>query len=88
MYYEYKVKKLYNGFASVRDFIIERCIRENQDLVIDFEGKKMGVPLEHLKKPYLYQIHRRKFQSKFKEGQSYELYDVFFVKDRNIKKKV
>lgn len=87
MYYEYQAKKLYKGFASVRDYVIKECIEKGLDLVINYKENKMGVPLEHLKNPHLYQIHRTKFKSKVNEGQIYELYDIFFVAGKNIKLK-
>ena len=72
----YKVKKLFNGFASVRDHIIKNCITSRINLVIEFEDKKMTVPLSKLKNPF--QLHKKEFVSKY-DGSKYKLYDFKFI---------
>jgi hypothetical protein len=72
----YKVKKLFNGFASVRDHIIKNCISSRSNLVIEFEDKKMTVPLSKLKNPF--QLHKKEFVSKY-DGSKYKLYDFKFI---------
>jgi hypothetical protein len=67
-----KVKKLFNGFASVRDYIIKKCVDKREDLVIEYDGDSMTIPLSTLIRPF--QIHKTKFKSKFNKG-SYTLYD-------------
>ena len=73
---KYTVKKLFNGFASVRDHIIKKAIKENDDLVIEFEDKEMTVPLSDLENPF--QLHKREFISKY-NGTKYKLYDFKFI---------
>jgi hypothetical protein len=53
----YKVKKLFNGFASIRDHIINKCLDSECDLIIEFEDKEMTVPLSNLDNPF--QLHER-----------------------------
>tara|TARA_Y100000310_G_scaffold140137_1_gene139519 strand:- start:260 stop:517 length:258 start_codon:yes stop_codon:yes gene_type:complete len=76
----YKVKKLFNGFASVRDHIIKNCINSRSNLVIGFKDKKMTVPLSKLKDPF--QLHKKEFTSKY-NGSKYELYDFKFIPDND-----
>jgi hypothetical protein len=59
----YKVKKLFNGFASIRDHIIDKCLDSECDLIIEFEDKEMTVPLSDLDSPF--QLHEREFISKY-----------------------
>lgn len=80
----YECKKLFNGFASIRDTTIKKCIRENEDLVIVHDGDMMLIPLKQLKDPDKYQIHRTRFKSKFIQGQYYELYDFVFKPGANL----
>jgi len=84
-YYIQTIERLYNGFASVREDIIVTCVNNGLDLVLEWEGNYMGVPLEKLKNPMLYQIHTSKFQSKYNKDQQYQLYDFFFIKNKGIK---
>lgn len=77
---DYFCKKLFNGFASVRDTAISRCIHNGQSLVIHYDGERMTIPLEKLIDPDKFQIHRKKFKSKY-DGARYELYDFVFVPD-------
>ncbi len=84
----YKCKKLFNGFASVRGTTIDTCIRNNEDLAIEYDGDIMFVPYEELVSPTKFQIHRREFKSKFNSGQKYELYDFYFKPDKNRQSKL
>jgi len=72
----YKVKKLFNGFASIRDHILKKCVDLENDLIIEFEDKKMTVPLSDLKNPF--QLHKKEFVSKY-DGSKYKLYDFKFI---------
>lgn len=71
---EVQVNKIFNGFSSVRDYIVKRCVAMGQDLVIKHKGDIMVVPYNVIKDPK-FQIHKTKFISKYDESQSYELYD-------------
>lgn len=56
--YIQKTDRLYKGFASVRENIVIMCVQNNFDLVLEFNGKYMGISLEKLKNPAIYKIHR------------------------------
>jgi len=77
-----KVKKLYCGFVSVRDYIIKKCLKEQKGIILKFEDKIMTIPYNKLK---VFQLHKRKFKSKF-NNKEYELVDFKFIPD-NIKTK-
>jgi hypothetical protein len=83
--YIVKIERLYKGFASIRENIIAECIKRKQNLIIEWNGNYMGIPLNHLLRPLLFQIHTREFESKFNSGQKYTLFDFYFVKDKNLK---
>jgi len=70
-----RVNKLFNGFVSVRDNIVKKCVAMRQDLVIFHDGKRMIVPYEKIKDPDRFQIHKTVFKSKYQGGGSYQLYD-------------
>lgn len=74
----YPVKKLFNGFASVRDYIVKKSVDKDEDMVVTFEGKQMTIPLETLKNPF--QIHKTKMRSKYK-NETYELLDFRWKPD-------
>ena len=81
----YKVKKLFNGFASIRDHVIKRAIKEKSNLVIEYEDKEMTVPLSDLKSPF--QLHPKEFISKY-NGTKYKLYDFKFVPEEKNQEKL
>lgn len=72
------IKKLYNGHASIRDYLIEGAILKGQGIKIHFQHHIMTIPLEHL--AYTFQFHKYRFQSKFGE-KNYQLVDFCFVPD-------
>jgi hypothetical protein len=73
-----KVKKLFNGYASVRDYIVAKYIAQKKSLIINYYGKLMTIPYEHLLTAS--QLHRTKFKSRF-NGETYELIDFLFQED-------
>lgn len=75
-----KVKKMYNGHVSVRDYIIKSCRIKKEDLIIEYEEKFMTIPLGMLTKDNGFQFHRRKFKSKWNDS-TYELIDFKFKED-------
>ena len=81
----YKVKKLFNGFASIRDYVIDKCLDSECNLIIEFEDKEMTVPLSDLDSPF--QLHEREFISKY-NGTKYKLYDFKFVPNNNNQEKL
>ena len=68
---KFKVNKLWRGHVSVRDYIVRKCTKLKEDLIIEHDGKEMTLPYRKLKNPK--QIHAKKIQSKFKG--TYTLYD-------------
>lgn len=75
------IDKIFNGFVSVRDYLVKKCVALRQDLVIIHDGKKMTVPFETIENPMRFQIHKTKFKSKFENKPSYELYDFTWRPD-------
>jgi hypothetical protein len=72
----YRVKKLFKGFASVRDYVVKGCVKKNQVLKILFNDRYMLVPTAKLEQ--MYQLHSSKFQSKY-GNKTYELIDFMFI---------
>jgi len=69
------VKKLYNGFASVRDYLVDDCITSQRDLLIKYNTDKMIVPLEQVKQKF--RLHHQSFESKF-NNKPYGLIDFLW----------
>lgn len=73
----YRLKKLFKGtIASVRDYIVEDCIKNKQGLRINYNNQIMELSYEELinKK---FQIVKKSFTSKF-GSQDYCLIDFQF----------
>lgn len=45
-----EVKKLFNGCIDVRDYELEKCIANSENLEILYEGKTMTIPYHELSK--------------------------------------
>ena len=75
-----KVKRLYSGLASVRDYIVEECLKRKDGLIIEVDNEKMTIPFERLDR-LKFQIKKTKFESKYNPGEFYELYDFKFTPD-------
>ena len=73
---EYPIKRLWNGLASVRDYIVEKALRENQILRIKLEGtnEHMDLTPDRIKSKE-FQISTRKFKSHYPPYDDYELID-------------
>ena len=67
-----KVKRLFHGFASIRDFQVEGARREKKGLEIWWGSDFIHVPYEDLDKCYQ---NDEVFRSKHKDGQTYKLCD-------------
>ncbi len=76
-----EVKKLFNGFASVRDYMIDRAVVRGQDITIHYKLQTMKIPLDRLKSKW--QMHATKFKSKFGTGE-YMLYDFKFTPEGEV----
>ena len=71
-----KVKKIFLGLISIRDYIVEKAIEKKEGLIVKFQNQEMTLRYEQLKNGS--QFHRHKFQSKY-ENKEYELIDFKFV---------
>lgn len=78
---EYRIpptKKLWNGKASVRDYIVKKCLESMEPLVVFYQGKKMTITPDRLVNYTTW--NKRTFNSKFGK-KSYSLFDFTFVED-------
>lgn len=75
----YEAQKIYNGHVSVRDYLVKKCIKKKENLVIKIGGQSMTIKWDKLSDPF--QFHKTKFKSQYKKGSSYELYDFEFKPD-------
>ena len=71
-----KVNRLFNGIASVRDYIVQECKDKEEKLVILCNDQKMTVNFDKA-----FQISSRKFKSKFNDME-YQLVDFKFIPDQ------
>ena len=55
------VRKLWNGYVSIRDYIIEDNIRRGKELVVEYEGKKMILSVDQLIKGKSIHKYKTKF---------------------------
>ena len=46
-----EVKKVFNGFVSVRDYVVKKCVNRREDLLIEHDGAFMKVPFARLIDP-------------------------------------
>lgn len=44
-----QIKKIYKGLASVRDYEVEKCIKNNESMTIIYDGDAMTLSPEQLK---------------------------------------
>jgi hypothetical protein len=75
-----KVKKLFNGHASVRDTIVLRAINKDEPLEIEYQNKIMTVSVIELYKAKG-KFHIINFKSKFNYNITYRLIDFPFIPD-------
>lgn len=73
-----KIKKLYNGCASIRDYIVKKCIEEEKEIRVHYRNWEMTLTVENLKN--CFQFHNQIFKSKWGTN-SYQLYDFNFIPD-------
>ena len=66
-----RVKRLYNGYASVRSYLVRQCMDNHEKMLIicDANGEQMVADLSNLK-----QISEKLYPSKF-GSPAYRLYD-------------
>ena len=68
-----KVKKLWLGHASVRDYVVKKAIANKEDIVIECNGTSKTFPYRSLK-TYLMNTTNEPHKSKF-NNQTYTLID-------------
>jgi hypothetical protein len=74
-----RVKKLFKGYASIRDYIVEECIKNGEPLEIWLDLNHMTVPTDVLKERF--QLHKQQFRSLYNFHQQYGLMDFKFQAD-------
>jgi len=67
-----KIRKLFKGMASIRDYFVRKCIARNLTLRIIYEDSHMDLPPETLRRGL--QLTERSFKSKF-NNRKYQLLD-------------
>ena len=72
-----KLKRLWNGLASLRDHEVNQAIKDG-GIVLEYNGKKMTLTPEKLKASF--SVNIRKFISKF-NGKEYSLCDYRWSPD-------
>lgn len=77
-----KVKKLYCGCASIRDYIVKKALEQGKEICVHFKDQKMTLTIEDLKNNF--QFHCLSFKSKFGSN-PYQLYDYLFKIDEEKK---
>lgn len=80
-----KLRKLWKGLASIRDYMVRDCLAKSEALVFEYNGELMTILPDELRSK-MFQAHHYKNQSKFKPDQTYELIDFKFVSDEKRKK--
>lgn len=77
---EYEVQKLFQGCASVRSYIVHKCMELSEPLVILFKSEKMTVSPDELGDFKI--LSNQLYHSKF-NGQHYKLIDYEFIPDND-----
>lgn len=77
-HFEYTVKRLYNGLASLRDYQVQIAIQKGQDILIKYQNQKMTIPHDEI--PKRGTLSKVKTKSKY-NGKEYKLVDFRFKPD-------
>ena len=80
------IRRLFNGLASVRDYVIEKCYKEGKDIIFVLGNEKMTVLHKELKSKS-FQLSEKTFISKF-NGKPYALIDFKFKPDKELNQEV
>jgi len=78
---ERKIKRLWNGIASLRDYEVDRFIAEGGVIVVCGNERMTLSPLALKHRGF--KSSKKRFNSKGKAGQTYELTDYKWVPDRD-----
>ncbi len=74
------IRRLFNGLASVRDYVIEKCYKEGKDIVFVLNNEKMTIPNKELKSKS-FQLSDKTFTSRY-GSEPYRLIDYKFEADK------
>lgn len=77
----YQAKKVWLGHVSVRDYIVKKCLKDKEDLTIQFNGVSKTFPYKSLK-TYLANSNGEIFRSKY-TGKEYTLLDFPWTTSTN-----
>jgi hypothetical protein len=75
-----KIKRLFNGLASLRDYEVEEAIKKNEAVQLSCEGQTMTLSVEMLK--HGFSITTAPHKSKFNRSQEYRLVDFKWKPDK------
>jgi hypothetical protein len=71
------VRKIYNGMVSIRDYLVERCLKENTPLKIVYRGQCMILSPDDLRDKG-FKTTGIKFNSKFYRYKRFGLIDYWW----------
>ena len=77
---EFRTKTIYNNMVSVRDYIVDKAVKQNQGLTIYYQDQVMTIPAHQVKDSYI-QYKTEDYKSMYTRGQTYKLYDFPWVPD-------
>lgn len=72
-----KVKKVWMGHVSVRDYIVDQCLDRKEDLTVEFDGTHKTYPFTSLNN-HLANCSKNTFISKY-DGKKYTLIDFPWI---------
>ena len=74
-----KIRRLWHGMASVRDYIVDEARSGLKDITIEYAGEKMTIPTDKLYEGYLNsKVFTSKHGGKYKQ---YRLVDFKWIPD-------
>jgi len=80
-----KVQKIYKGYCSIRNYIVEEAISKNETIIVEYNKEKMELNPSQLKK-YI-QLSTKIFRSQYDE-KPYKLYDYKWNPNKEIKNEI
>lgn len=75
-----KIKRLWHGLASVRDYIIADCVKKSIGMRVKYDGVSMEFSADEVK-DCTFKLSERDFKSRF-DGKRYKLIDFMFHKKK------
>ena len=74
------IRRLFNGLASVRDYVLKKCYQEGKDIILTYKNEKMTVLHKELKSKS-FQLSDKTFTSRY-GSEPYRLIDYKFEADK------